>query len=391
MLQRLINHSPDLKRLRDEGYELERRGGYLCIHQVPYVNSDGRILRGTLIGDITFTGEQASPPASHTVHFMGEVPCHKDGQRMDEIIHSSPNQDLGNDLMGNHYFSSKPPSGRYDDHYERFTRYVALLSAPAKSIDPSVSALTFKPFVDDEDEVFHYFDSSSSRANIARLSEIFENQRIAIIGLGGSGSYILDFVSKTCVAEIHLFDADVLSQHNAFRSPGAPSLELLLQAPSKVDYFQGIYSNMHKRIVAHREFITEQNVQMLAGFDYIFICVDRNSVRSMIAENLANLGVAFIDVGLGINIQDGKLVGTIRTTASDGSKIDHLVKRISSEDVEDNDYATNIQIADLNATNACKAVEKWKKMCGFYLDEVGEFHSTYTISAGLLVNGDFQK
>jgi dUTPase len=109
----------------------------------------------------------------------------------------------------------------------------------------------------------------------------------------------------------------------------------------------------------------------------------------MITVNLSTLGVAFIDVGLGIHIQDGRLVGIIRTTASDGAKTDHLVKRISSDDVDDNDYATNIQIADLNASNACKAVEKWKKMCGFYLDEVGEFHSTYTISASLLVNGDF--
>jgi hypothetical protein len=37
-------------------------------------------------------------------------------------------------------------------------------------------------------------------------------------GLGGTGSYILDLVSKTPVNEILLFDSDDFLQHNAFRS-----------------------------------------------------------------------------------------------------------------------------------------------------------------------------
>ena len=45
--------------------------------------------------------------------------------------------------------------------------------------------------------------------------------RIGIVGLGGTGSYILDYVSKTRVVEIHLFDGDGYQQHNAFRAPGA--------------------------------------------------------------------------------------------------------------------------------------------------------------------------
>ena len=36
--------------------------------------------------------------------------------------------------------------------------------------------------------------------------------------------------------------------------------------------------------------------------------------------------------------------------------------------MEDDEYATNIQIADLNALNALMAVIKWKKLSGFYQD-----------------------
>jgi tRNA A37 threonylcarbamoyladenosine dehydratase len=93
--------------------------------------------------------------------------------------------------------------------------------------------------------VFNYPDTNSSRAGIEFLNRKFENQKIAIIGLGGTGSYILDQVAKTPVKEIHIFDADVFQLHNAFRSPGAVSSEKLEAENGimKVDYYYGIYSN----------------------------------------------------------------------------------------------------------------------------------------------------
>src|SRR5688572_24496500 len=72
---------------------------------------------------------------------------------------------------------------------------------------------------------FNYPDTNSSRAGIETLNERFHGQKIAIIGLGGTGSYILDLVTKSPVGEIHLFDGDVFELHNAFRAPGAPGAE----------------------------------------------------------------------------------------------------------------------------------------------------------------------
>ena len=51
-------------------------------------------------------------------------------------------------------------------------------------------------------------------------------------------------------------------------------------------------------------------------------------------------------------------------------------------------YASNIQVADLNALNAVMAVIKWKKLCGFYCDLEREHHSTYTLDGNLLLNED---
>jgi hypothetical protein len=70
MQQQLISLNPDLKQLRDEGYELEIIGGYVCIHHIPYVNSQKEVKYGKLITDITLiTPTLADKPKDHTAFF----------------------------------------------------------------------------------------------------------------------------------------------------------------------------------------------------------------------------------------------------------------------------------------------------------------------------------
>jgi tRNA A37 threonylcarbamoyladenosine dehydratase len=108
---------------------------------------------------------------------------------------------------------------------------------------------------------------------------------LAIVGLGGTGGYILDFVTKTHVREIHLFDGDVFSQHNAFRAPGAPALEDLTN-PFKVDYFAAIYGQMRRGLVPHAIYITEDNVAQLADHDFVFVRLDNPVARKIIVTAL---------------------------------------------------------------------------------------------------------
>ena len=74
-----------------------------------------------------------------------------------------------------------------------------------------------------DESPFHYADNGVA-PGLVEVTRRLELEKLAIIGLGGTGSYILDLVAKTPVKEIHLFDDDVLLNHNAFRAPGAPSL-----------------------------------------------------------------------------------------------------------------------------------------------------------------------
>jgi len=393
MLHKLINLSPDLKRLRDEGYEIEIKHSHLLINSIPYLNSKKEINKGTLVSELTIAGNKAGKPENRLVHFIGEYPCNKDGSQIAQIKHSSRDQRLADGIITNHSFSNKPTGG-FSDYYQKMTSYIDIISGPAISIDNTLTARTFKVIESKESEsVFQYIDTNSSRAEIIRISDKLKNHKVGIIGLGGTGSYILDLVSKSHVQEIHLFDGDKFFQHNAFRSPSAPSIEELNNTPSKVDYFRNMYSKIHKNIISHNEYIDSSNVHLLKDLNFIFICLDKSKIKVIIFKNLEGFGISFIDVGMGIEVVNDSLIGILRVTLSTNQKREHIKQnnRVPFSDSDaDGAYTQNVQIAELNALNAALAVIKWKKLYGFYQDNEGEYFSTYTINVNTITSADYE-
>ena len=378
MSQTPVNPSPDVLRLINEGYEVEIRGTHLLISHVPYVNSARAVCYGTLVSTLTLNGNVIAKPDTHVVHFAGEHPCHRDGSIIREIQHGSSTTTLADGIVVNHSFSNKPPNG-YVDYYEKMNRYADVISAPARAIDPTATAKTFRVIESKPDaSVFNYLDTNSSRAQIEGINSKFSGHKIGIIGLGGTGSYVLDLVAKTPVDEVHLFDGDKVAQHNAFRAPGAPSVEQLKEPPLKVSYFAEIYSKMRRGIIPHAEFVNASNLALLSGLNFVFVCLDKGRVKPEIAIFLEAAGASFVDVGMGVHIGENNLLGTVRVTASTPENRGLFRKHVSFTDGEDEAYASNIQIADLNMLNAALAVLRWKKSIGFYQDLESELHITYS-------------
>jgi len=384
----LFSRNRDLKRLRDEGYFVQQRGGYLVMRDVPYADARREVRTGTLISTLALAGDDTQKPDTHVVHWNGDFPCCADGTPIQGISHASGAFDLGHGLKATHSFSSKPDGG-YLDYHHKMTSYASLIVGPAAVLKPGATTRTFREPEVEEDCVFNYLETASDRAGIGVLSERFVNERVALIGTGGTGSYILDFVAKTPVREIRLFDRDEFLTHNAFRSPGAPSLEELREAPKKVDYLKRIYGRMHRNIVAHDVALGADNIHLLDGITFAFLSLDAGDEKRLIVEKLEAMGAAFVDAGMGLELDDGTLGGILRVTASTPEKRDHARQRIpfvggGAEDI----YASNIQVADLNALNAVLAVVKWKKIRGFYRDLEREHHCTYTTDGNMLLNGD---
>lgn len=383
MWERVISLNPDLKRLRDEGYELEVRAGYAVVHSVPYLDKHGNVQRGVLVSDLELNGDLVKyrkNACKHVIFFQGTMPHRKNGEPLNGVLLGQDKRTLAN--IPTYMSFSNKPDGDYNDYYEKFTRYIQILSSEAQAVDPSVTAATFKKVVSSENSVFDYVDTNASRAAISDIGDKLKNYKIGIVGLGGTGSYLLDQIAKTPVAEIHLFDGDVFCQHNAFRAPGAPKKEVFEQQPNKTDYFKGIYSNMHRHISSHPYHLDEENLGELAALDFVFIAMDSGRCKQLIVNYLSEHKINFVDTGIDIMRTGASLIGMTRATLSVQGNTQAVTRHVSFEEADKDLYASNIQTAELNALCALQAVIKWKQTLGFYLDNIRLDNCVYTTNDG---------
>lgn len=393
MSHRLIARSTDLLALRNDGYNLEIRKGYLLIKDVPYVTAAGivredGVLFSQLETEVVDGEELTKRPTKHVAYWMGEHPCHANGGKIRSFENPSLRTEIVEGLIADFTFSACAP---YRDYAHKMRAYLGWIVGEAQKLRSEVTAQTYPIYASDEedDDVFHYIDTASSRVHIGRDNEKLENQQIAIIGVGGTGSYVLDLVAKTRVAEIRLFDGDRFDTHNAFRSPGAWSLAELEAKKSKVQNLLDIYGKLRRKgLKGHPEPLTAATLHLLEGINFAFLCLDSGKGKQAIVDWLKEHGVPFVDVGMGIVRGPNGLQGIVRVITSAPEERSYADRAMSFGDDEEaeNEYATNIQIAELNALNAALAVIRWKRLCGFYRDAGREHISSYQIATNALAN-----
>ncbi len=393
----LIARNADLLALRNLGLNLEICSGHVLIKQVPYVNSKREVRDdGVLVTSLELKAvdgvEKTCPPKQHWTYWIGEHPCHADGSKIRSFENPSEAQSLDENLKVDFMFSAKAD---YRDYQHKMQAYMGWIIGEAQKLRPDATAQTFPVCATDEDDddVFNYIDTASSRVGIGADNEKLKGQCIGIVGVGGTGAYILDLVAKTCVEEIRCFDADSFETHNAMRAPGAWSLDELSERKSKVRTHVDIYSKLRRRgLVPHEVALNETNLHLLEGLTFVFLSLDQGKPKRAIVDWLITHNVPFVEVGMGIIRTPTGLQGLIRVTTCTPDKSDHLEKYMSfgQDEVVENEYSTNIQIAELNMLNAALAVIKWKRMLSFYRDAGKEHYTTYQIATGAVHNEEFK-
>src|SRR5260370_5149870 len=146
---------------------------------------------------------------------------------------------------------------------------------------------------------------------------------------------------------------------------------------------------MHRGIVRHRVKIDATNIAELEGMSFVFLCMEGGAAKRAIVDKLEAMGVPFADVGMGIYSKRNSLGGMLRSVISlpDARNVARARISFASDDVN-NEYDKNIQVADLNALNACLAVMAWKKLRGFYFNLGKERFVSFTIANSLFVKDD---
>lgn len=375
MFQKLASHNDDLRRLGEKGYAIAVDGAYLIVRDIPYLDGSGSLQWAAFVAKLVFVDDVHVEQDDHQIYFSGGVPHNMDGSPVANLGGGPHQLTLGNngaDVVVQRSFSNKPrTTGKFESFFDKIESYAALIAGPAMS-KCNANPYTFRVMeAEQEPSVFKFQDTLTSRAEIAELSRKFSDEVVAIIGLGGTGSYVLDFVVKTPVKEIRAFDVDPFHVHNAYRSPGRLVAEEL--GKTKAEVYIGRYDNFRHGLVLRAMMLDSTSASYLDGVTFAFVCVDKGSSRAEVFEMLIVRGIPFVDVGMGLSLsKDGPIKGMLRTTyyATDRAEELRAAGHAETQDAPEGIYRTNIQIAELNALNAAVAVVRFKQLRGFYVDGV---------------------
>ena len=371
----LANRNPFVQDLEDLGYLVDFVGGYFLIYGLPYLTERGELAYGDWASPVDLSSDGVLDPSKHQAWFRGGRPHDQNGRPL-RLGGGADKIKVAEGFETDNSFSYKllDAAGKkrpYQSFEEKVRTYLDTITGPAMAAFPDATPLrAIEVKGAEQGTPLRFPDTLSSRYHMNDLSRLLENKKVAIVGLGGTGAYILDFIARSHLAEIALFDDDKVHVHTIFRFPGfIPHAIGLL----KVDALWRQYSLWHDNIKPISEKVTEANVERLRGFDFVFLAVDHGPSRIFIANWLSENGIPFLDCGMGLNRVPAGLNGVVRVTGVDRAAFETNAGTVflPGGDPDGGEYRRQGQIAELNALNATLAVIRFKQHFGIYdrLDE----------------------
>ena len=281
------------------------------------------------------------------------------------------------------------PDETAHDLLHRYAKQIVGAVAAAGCTEPSVLTIP---------DPFHIPNTFEARAAIAPVQDRVRGQRIAIIGVGGTGAHLLDLIAKTSVSEIHLLDSDIVDWHTLMRAPGAPTAEEieLVRTGSllKVDYYHSKYAAFRDGIHPHA--IRVESVSMFREFvfanpiDFAFVCIDQltdgdSARQSVVYCALSDAGVPFIDSGVSITVEERAVSGAVTTSFfSAGSMAwDGAIPNARLEG--DAPGYRNVQLPEVNAAAATFAVMEWRRRTGQYVSASTAYLQKFRLETSKIV------
>lgn len=346
-------------------------GGYFLIYGLPYLDDKGELAHGDWASPVDLSSEGViDPPSNHQAWFRGGRPHDQNGRQL-RLGGGADKVRIADDFETDSSFSYKlqDENGQmraYHSFEEKVLTYLDTIIAPAMSKYRGATPLrAIETKAAEQGTPLRFPDTLSARYHMNDVSRLLEGKKVAIVGLGGTGAYILDFIARTHLAEIALFDDDKVHVHTIFRFPGfIPGAIGML----KVHALWSQYGQWHGNIKPVPERVTADNIELTRGFDFVFVAIDHGPSRIFIADWLTTSGIPFVDCGMGLNRAPIGLNGVVRVTGVDRAAYELTARTmfLPGGDPEGGEYRRQGQIAELNALNATLAVIRFKQHFGIY-------------------------
>jgi hypothetical protein len=376
----LASRNPFVQDLHELAYDADFVEGYFVLYGLPYLDQAGALQHGDLFSPVNLGADYViDPPGSHQIWWRGGRPHGMGGVELSvgpvvAVVQIVPN------VMTDLAFSLKLRDNNdqprnYVSFEEKIQTYLDIIVRPAMAAHPSATPLRgIERRAAEQGSPLRFPDTSSANYGINDISDRLRGKKVAIVGLGGTGACILDFIVRTHLETITLFDDDKVHVHTLFRIPGVIGNSAI--GKSKVEALAQYYDAWHAGIIPVSERITVANVDHLRGLDFVFVSVDDGPSRRFLVDWLTSAGIPCVDCGMGLNRSfGGALNGVVRITGVDRGAYDRTVDTpyLPSVNPKDAEYHKQAQIIELNALNATLAVVRFKQHFGLYerIDEAG--------------------
>ncbi|HEY1631871.1 MAG TPA: ThiF family adenylyltransferase [Rhizomicrobium sp.] len=363
-LSELVSHNPFIRDLDETGYHVDFVGGYLVIYGLPYLDQNGELKHGDWMSKPDLNGPVIDPPKNHQAWWRGSRP-HDQSKRQLLLGGGEDHVTVEQGLVSDFSFSFKlledGEKRNYRSFEEKVQTYLDAITGPAMAAFPDATPLRgIEVKAAAQGTPLRFPDTMSANYNINDISFLLRGKKIAIIGLGGTGSYILDFVARTHIERIALFDDDKVHVHTIFRIPGFIPGAI---GSLKVDALNRHYSQWHKGIEAFPERITLENIERLSAFDFVFVSVDDGPSRGQIVDWLSAKGIPYVDCGMGLTRSLVGLSGLVRITGTNRAAYEENrgSGRLPIENAKADEYRKRAQITEFNALNAALSVIRFKQ------------------------------
>lgn len=118
--------------------------------------------------------------------------------------------------------------------------------------------------------------------------------KVAVVGLGGLGGYVVEALVRMGVGSLVLIDFDVFEAHNLNRQL-LSTLSNLGVAKTEAARRRAAAVNAAVGVEAHTERLTRENLpELLAGADVVVDALDRLPTRLMLQEGAEELGIPMV-------------------------------------------------------------------------------------------------
>ena len=349
------------------GWQIEVSKNRISLSEVPYRQESGdaglcRISVDTQDDGLTMKAPEHSGNAHHAATLTGVS-----GARAYQANGEPVGNVLWSDGTNECVISIMPDSGDYVDAWHALVVYATSVTGPAGRAEREQVERLFEFNIEGE----NYRDMKEWRDRAG-------GQKIAIVGLGGVGLWILDLMSKTYVSEIRIWDGDEIEGRNLLRAPGWASKDAI--GTNKAEYFGQHYQRFRKGISIHPEYWQPgEHANVFDEMDFVFMAVDKADVRAALCETLEQRGIPFVDVGMGVELHQGRVRGSCQVFYSGEDPGRWRVGIPTAEGTEGAKAYYDLQLADLGALNAALAVGMWRRHTEQYEEEERNWLIRYLI------------